>query len=81
MTKEMQFRNVTIRFGFWEDAEGFSIDEGTWREWLYQTVKSWHHNPGPHYSVRTEVHTQTVLDDDEMKELISRVQEVDRPEA
>lgn len=81
MTKEMQFRNITIQVGFWEDADGFSIDEETWREWLNQTVMSWHHRQGPQYTVKSEIHTQTVLDDDEIKELMNRVEEVAGPEA
>lgn len=70
MTKQMQFQKVTIELGFWEDADGFGLTEEQWRTWLFEAVKSWHHRVGPHMSVRTDTHIQTVMDDAEIEEMI-----------
>lgn len=70
MSKEMQFKEVTIRLGFWEDADGYPITQAQWRDWLHNAVKSWHHTNGPQYSVSVYEHTQTVMEDEDFQKIL-----------
>ena len=68
--KDMQVKTVTLSLVFWEDADGYSITQAQWRDWLHEVVKSWKHKNGPQYSVRVEEHTQQVMDEDDFNELL-----------